>query len=283
MIETKLDKLKNRLKEMESVLIAYSGGVDSTFLLKIAMDMLGDNVLAVTARSETYTRREYEEAVAFARTFGVKHLVVSTKELEIQNFSSNPINRCYYCKKELFTMLKEIANKNNIKHVIDGTNADDTDDYRPGLLAIEELGVRSPLKEAGLSKQEIRTISREMNLPTWDKPAIACLASRFPYGMTIDMEKLSMVEKAEECLHDLGFRQVRVRHHDLMARIEVMPDELLRIVDERVREEIIETLRNIGYQYITLDLQGYRMGSMNEVLAQREKVDESNNEESRKQ
>jgi uncharacterized protein len=262
----KVEILQNALNDMKSVLVAYSGGVDSTFLLRIAKDTLGDNVLAVTAVSETYVQRELDQAKRIAKGIDVQHMCIATEELQYPNFASNPTNRCYYCKKELFTKLKEIAHQNHKRYVVDGTNADDADDYRPGLLAIEELGIRSPLREAGLTKKDIRSLSRRMRLPTWNKPAIACLASRIPYGTTIDAQKLGMVERAEHVLHELGLNQVRVRHHDDIARIEVFPEEIPRFLDEEIRYHIIRLFKEIGYKYIALDLQGYRTGSMNEVI-----------------
>jgi uncharacterized protein len=262
----KVELLQNLLKSMESILVAYSGGVDSTFLLRIAKDTLGDNVLAVTAVSETYVQREFDQAKRIAKDLEVQHMCITTEELQYPNFTSNPTNRCYYCKKELFTKLKEIARQNHKRYVVDGTNADDIDDYRPGLLAIEELGIRSPLRETGLTKKDIRSLSRRVGLPTWNKPAIACLASRFPYGTTIDAQKLSMVERAEHILHGLGLSQVRVRHHDDIARIEIFPEEIPRFLEEKIRQHVVYLFKEIGYKYITLDLQGYRTGSMNEVI-----------------
>ena len=220
-IENKLDKLKKHLKQLESVAVAYSGGVDSTFLLKIARDVLGDNVIAVTARSSTYPEREFREAAEFVRKMGIRHVVITSEELDIEGFADNPTNRCYYCKRELLSKVMEVAQSNNIRHVIEGSNVDDLGDYRPGRQAIRELGVGSPLLEAGLGKEEIRILSKKMNLPTWNKPAFACLASRFPYGQKITGDKLPVIDQAEQFLLDLGFRQVRVRHHGDIARIEV--------------------------------------------------------------
>lgn len=262
----KLRKLRKILKDMETVLIAYSGGVDSTFLLAVAKETLGDNVLAVTARSETYPQREYRQAKEIVRQLQVNHLTISTKELEYPNFASNPTNRCYFCKKELFSKLKEIAGEHHIQYLADGSNADDVNDYRPGMQALKELGIRSPLKEAGLTKEEIRLISKDMNLQTWNKPAFACLSSRFPYGSKINIEKLQMVEEAENFLLDQGFTQVRVRHHDETARIELLSENLQDVFKGDKHVMIVEKLKTIGYRYVTLDLEGYRTGSMNEVL-----------------
>ena len=266
LLELKRKKLNSLLQDMKSVLVAFSGGVDSTFLLKMAADVLKGKVLAVTALSETYPGREYEEACSLVKAMGVRHITVETSELNNPGFAGNPPDRCYYCKKELFSVLKGIAEQEGIAFVLDGTNADDTDDFRPGTKAAQELGVQSPLKEAGLTKKDIRILSKELGLSTWDKPSFACLSSRFPYGEPITVHGLDMVERAETFLRDKGFRQVRVRHHKLLARIEVEEEDIERICSRELREHITAEFKRIGYQYVAIDIQGYRTGSMNEVL-----------------
>ena len=263
---SKLESLKKILIDMQSILVAYSGGTDSTFLLKVAANILGDKAIAVTASSETYTPRELQEAKKNAELIGVKHVVVHTTELDNPNFSSNPPERCYYCKTELFTKLFALAKEFGLNYVIDGSNCDDDKDFRPGMRAAAEFHVRSPLKEAGLTKDEIRILSKEMNLPTWDKPPLPCLSSRFPYGTKITREKVSRVASAEEFLVDLGIRQLRVRDHDNIARIEVPRAYMPMLLDEQISKKIMEKFKTLGYTYVTLDLQGYRMGSMNEPL-----------------
>lgn len=265
-IDNKLISLKESIKAYGSVAVAYSGGVDSTFLLKVAHDVLGDKVIAVTAKSSTYPEREFKEAKKLAEKIGVKHIVIVSEELDIEGFSKNPTNRCYYCKKELFTKIREIAKENNVNMVLDGSNLDDVGDYRPGMIAAKELGVVSPLKLAELTKNDIRKFSREFGLPTWDKPSFACLSSRVPYGSEITRPKLTMIEKAEQFLLDLGFRQVRVRHHGDIARIEVAAEEREKIFSIEMMDKISKELKNIGFKYVTFDLAGYRTGSMNEVL-----------------
>lgn len=262
----KLNKLKENIRNMGSLAVSFSGGVDSTFLLKVAADVLGNQALAVTARSSTYPERELKEAETFAKSIGVKHIVIDSEELDIKGYSDNPVNRCYYCKHELFEKIKEVARQNGIRYVSDGSNLDDLGDYRPGMQAAKELEVISPLKAAEMTKDDIRLLSKEMGLPTWNKPAFACLASRFPYGQKITREKLVMVDKAEQFLLDLGFRQVRVRHHGDLARIEVGHGELSRFFNEEFMAKVYDKFKGIGFTYVTLDLKGYRTGSMNEAI-----------------
>lgn len=270
-LEQKFQKLKDSLKDLGSVAIAYSGGVDSTFLLKVAADVLGDSVIAITAKSSTYPEREFKEAVKYIEGIGAKHIVIISEELEIEGFAKNPVNRCYYCKKELFSKIRKVADDNNINAVLDGSNADDVSDFRPGMKAARELEVISPLKDAGFTKNDIRVLSKKLGVPTWNKPAFACLSSRFPYGNEITVEKLSMVERAEQFLMDLGFRQIRVRHHEDIARVEVNAEEREKFFSIEIMDKVGNKLKNIGFKYVTLDLLGYRTGSMNEVLSENEK------------
>lgn len=264
MVDEKLEKLKEILNSLESVVIAFSGGVDSTLLSKVAYDVLGDRSLAVTAKSETYTKSELDDAIKLAKKIGIKHEIIETSELSIPEFSSNPVDRCYYCKKELLLKLKEIAKSKGFKYVIDGANADDIGDYRPGMRAVAELEVRSPLKEAQLTKADIRELSKHYDLPTWDKPPAACLASRFPYGTEITAERLNIVGEAEAFIKSFGVSQLRVRYHDQIARIEVSDRDMEKLLKNR--ELIVRKLKDLGFNYVTMDLQGYRTGSMNEVL-----------------
>jgi uncharacterized protein len=262
--QDKLAQLQQLLKEMKSCVIAYSGGLDSTLLIKVAYDTLGKNALAVTASSRIYPQRELQDATCFAQTIGIPHIVFSSEELTIDRFSDNPADRCYYCKKELFRKIKQIAMEHHFNVVLDGSNADDEHDYRPGAKAKEELSIRSPLKEVGLTKQEIRELSRSMNLASTEKPPFACLASRFPYGMKITQERLIQVEAAESFLFSLGITQCRVRYHEHIARIEVTRDDFSVVLHNA--EKIIKHFKTLGFTYITLDLEGYRTGSLNEVL-----------------
>ncbi len=265
-LEAKLNILKYRLARMESLAVAFSGGVDSTFLLKVAHDVLGANVVAVTARSLSFPEREFREAVDFANKNGIRHVIVESEELDIEGFADNPVNRCYLCKRELFSKILDYARHNAIRYVADGSNVDDLGDYRPGMEAIKELGIVCPLREAGLGKEDIRKLSKELGLPTWDKPAFACLSSRFPYGHRITKEKLQAVDQMERFLMELGFKQVRVRIHDEVARIEVAAQERSKFFDTALMDRVYEKFKAFGFAYVTLDLKGYRTGSMNEVL-----------------
>ncbi|HYA91981.1 MAG TPA: ATP-dependent sacrificial sulfur transferase LarE [Thermodesulfobacteriota bacterium] len=266
-LKTKAQRLKEIFQSMGKVLVAFSGGVDSTLLLKVAQDTLGDgNVLAVTASSPLYPERELAGVKKLIRTLGARHRVIESNELEIPGFSKNPPNRCYYCKRKLFGELLEVAKEEGLSFIVEGSTLDDDKDHRPGRIAVQELGIRSPLKEASFTKAEVRELSKGLRLPTWDKPSFACLASRFPYGEEIDEEGLRRVDEAEDFLFGLGFKQVRVRHYGNLARIEILKEEMSRLIDGPLREKVTGRLKEIGYRYVTLDLQGFRSGSMNEVL-----------------
>ena len=269
-VNEKYHRLQSILREMGSVVIGYSGGVDSTFLLKVACDVLGSNAIAVIGRSETYPTSEYEDAVRVAREIGARIEVVATEETDNLKFQENPANRCYFCKTELFSKLRGIADRYGIGWIADGTITDDLGDFRPGMQAKSEQSVRSPLLEAGMSKDDVRALSRDLNLPTWDKGSFACLSSRFPYGFGITKPNLTKVDRAETLLREMGFRNYRVRFHDeKTARIEVGQDEIQRLMEAETRQKIVSHLKELGFIYVTLDLQGYRTGSMNEVLDQR--------------
>ena len=265
-LNTKYENLKLFLAQKAPLAVAFSAGVDSTFLLKAAHDVLGDGVIAVTARPFSFPDREFAEAEAFCKAEGIRQLTVKVNEFEIEGYRQNPANRCYLCKKTLFGRMMEFAKEAGARYIAEGSNMDDMGDYRPGLKAIEELQVLSPLREAGLYKQEIRELSRELGLPTWEKPSYACLATRIAYGEEITAEKLEMVDKAEQLLMDLGFRQMRVRVHADMARIEVLPEDLPRLMEEETRLRIYNAFREYGFSYVSADLKGYRTGSMNEAL-----------------
>ena len=271
-LEEKYGALRRILDDMQSLVIGYSGGVDSTLLLKVAVDQLGEKTLAMIGRSETYPTREFEEALALARTIGARYEIVHTEETDELKFQENPPDRCYYCKTELFGKLREIARREGILWIADGTITDDLGDFRPGMRARSEGEVRSPLLEAGFSKADVRELSRHLGLSTWDKPSFACLSSRFPYGTPILRENLNRVDAAETFLRDNGFRRFRVRFHDAStARVEVDPTEIERLIKEPLRGELIARFKQLGFTYVTLDLQGYRTGSMNELLTEEEK------------
>ncbi|MBR6384217.1 MAG: ATP-dependent sacrificial sulfur transferase LarE [Lachnospiraceae bacterium] len=262
----KYDDLKKMLKDFGSVAVAFSSGVDSTFLLYAAKEALGDKAIAVSAKSCSFPERELNEAKAFCEAHKIRHIIFESEELDIEGFSQNPVNRCYICKHELFEKIIKIAEKDGINAILEGSNLDDNGDYRPGLQAVAELGIKSPLRSIGFTKEDIRALSKYLGLPTWDKQSFACLSSRFVYGETISKEKLSMVDKAEQLLLDLGFRQVRVRIHGTMARIEVLPDEFSKLISEDIRSKITASFKEFGFTYVTMDLTGYRTGSMNEVI-----------------
>jgi uncharacterized protein len=265
-LASKYARLKEILGSIDGAVVAFSGGVDSTFLLKTAVEVLGPRALAVTVKSEIHPRHEREDAIRLAAEIGACHRVIEARALEVEHLADNPPDRCYYCKKGIFGRLLSIAREEGLEAVLDGSNVDDTGDYRPGMRAVAELGVRSPLREAGLSKEEIRELSKEFGLSTWNKPSLACLASRFPYGDRITPERLARVDAAEDLLREMGVSQVRVRDHGDTARIEVGVEDFGIITSPADRQRIIEELRRLGYLYVTLDLEGYRTGSLNAPL-----------------
>lgn len=265
-LNSKLVKLKSNLKELQSLALAFSGGVDSTFLLAVAHEVLGENTVAVTVSSPLMPKREIDEAKDYVKKIGARHEIIYLNPLKIEEVRKNLPSRCYICKKHIFTHIMKVAEKYQLLHVADGSNADDENDYRPGMKAIRELGVRSPLKEVGMTKEEIRVISKSMRLSTWDKPALACLATRFPYGSELTTEKLYQVDRAEKYLVELGFHQVRVRCHGDTARIEVEKNERKKFFNEEMMDKVYNKLNEIGFSYISLDLKGYRTGSLNHGL-----------------
>lgn len=265
-LRAKYDRLLQILKECERVVVAFSGGVDSTFLARAAKDALGDRALLVTADSETYPASELAEARRLAEHLGLRHVVVETRELDNPEYARNAPNRCFFCKEELFTKLSPIAEREGMARLVYGANMDDLGDHRPGMEAAKRMGVRAPLIEAGFWKAEIRELSRELGLPTWEKPSFACLSSRFQYGDPITPEKLRQVEAAEALLRSLGFRQFRVRHHDRLARLEIAQEEIGRLWEDGVGDAVASRLRELGYLHVTVDLQGFRSGSANEAL-----------------
>lgn len=265
-LETKEQKLIQLLQEMDSIVVAFSGGVDSAYLAYMANKVLGKRALAVTGLSASVPAYQREEAAQLAKRFNFDHKIINTDELDVPEYRNNPSNRCYFCKHELYTKLNHLANELNFRVIVDGTNVDDLGDFRPGRAAALQMGVRSPLVEAGMTKQDIRELSKKEGLPTWDKPASACLSSRFPYGTPITVEKLAMVEKGEDIVRGLGFKVFRVRYHNELVRLEFAKEELPRALNIDMADRLLQEFKNLGFKYVTVDLQGYRSGSLNEVL-----------------
>jgi uncharacterized protein len=266
-VDAKLSDLETLLRDTNGAIIAFSAGVDSTFLLKIAYSVLGERAIALTAASPTVPPGEFEAAKGFARTLGCRHIVIDSNELANPSFAKNPSNRCFFCKDELYRLCREQAEKLNIPVIVDGTNLDDLKDHRPGLKAAKEWGIRHPLVEAQMTKDDIRRYSRALDLPTWDKPSSPCLSSRFPYGTEINLDRLRKIGACELYLKELHFREFRVRYHGDLARIELSAREIARFFDEATRQAVVKRFKEIGFNYVSLDLQGYRTGSMNEALA----------------
>ena len=264
--QAKLQRLKEYFAKLDNVAIAYSGGVDSTFLLKVAFDTLSERAVAITVDSSFFPKREKDETIDFCTENNIRHIKETVDVLNVTGVKDNPADRCYLCKKALFGRMLKICQNEGITTLAEGSNLDDEGDYRPGLKAISELGIKSPLRECSFTKEDIRALSRELDLKTYDKPSYACLASRVPYGSTITEDKLAMIEKSEMLLSDMGFRQMRVRHHDDIARIELLVEDFDRFMEDTVRMKVYRELMAIGFKYVTLDIRGFRTGSMNEVL-----------------
>lgn len=262
----KRNRLESLIREMGSAVVAYSGGVDSALVMAVAHAALGPKALAVTADSDSLPARELEAAKRLARMIGAEHIVIQSREMESEDYRRNPVNRCYYCKSELYARLKTIAGERGFAYIVNGTNVDDLGDYRPGLDAAAEANVRSPLRDAGINKQDVRALARELGLPVAEKPAAACLSSRIPYGEPVTPEKLAMIERAEGFLVSLGFSQVRVRHHGDIARIELPKEDIPGFFRDGIQESVQKRLKEIGFKYVTLDIEGYRTGSLNEVI-----------------
>ena len=262
----KRERLESSLQKLGSALVAFSGGVDSTLVLAVAHSVLGKNVLAVTAQSESLPQRELEQAARLARTLGVDHKIIATYEASSPDYLKNPVNRCYFCKSELYDKLSSVASEHKLAHILNGVNKDDLGDHRPGIFAGKEAGVLSPLADAGFNKQDVRDLAKKMGLPNWKKPAMACLSSRVPYGEAITMEKLAVIEQAEGFLYSLGFNQLRVRHHGDIARIELPQKDISRFMEKSVTDRVQQEFKKIGFKFIAVDIEGFRSGRMNESI-----------------